>query len=329
MFKNKNKHISKIELGDTLKGDFKVFIKDQEITKFSESKAIIVGKNEYLPKMDKALINRKVKAQMEVKILTPKAYEISELANAQVIVKISNLKLIKSKKNSEKEQEDFFDENNINNIVDKTKEMYENLGTPAANKFVIEHNDNNDEIAKLKKEIEALKEINSKNETKINELIATNKANEAAFIAKANNLTLKAKEELQKFKNDLTEKLNNEKEENKKYILSGFLEEFMIPYNNFKLAIKAGSNSADNVVKNFVYGFNMIDKQLQDVLENFGAFVIAPETLSEYDPEFHHAVEIIKDETKEDNSIKEIRSYGLSINGRVVRPAMVIIYKKN
>ena len=46
-----------------------------------------------------------------------------------------------------------------------------------------------------------------------------------------------------------------------------------------------------------------------------------------FNPEFHQAVSTIEDSKKEDDVIAEVVQKGYSLNGRVIKPALVIVVK--
>ena len=71
--------------------------------------------------------------------------------------------------------------------------------------------------------------------------------------------------------------------------------------------------------ENFRNGVDLIYKQLVTVLTNFGVEEI--KTDAEFDPNFHHAV--LTEEAEEAGKILMVMQKGYTLNGRVVRPAMV------
>lgn len=145
---------------------------------------------------------------------------------------------------------------------------------------------------------------------------------------KAKTLQKKATEEIQKSKSENDAVLQKEKEEIKMYAMQSFLEDFIIPYNNFLLALRAGEKSTNIEVKNYVIGFKMIDKQFVDLLSNHKVEIIAPEYLEHFDAEKHYAIDFIETNDHEENTIAQLSSSGLMLNNRVVKPAMVALHKK-
>ena len=74
-------------------------------------------------------------------------------------------------------------------------------------------------------------------------------------------------------------------------------------------------------------GFELIYKQLQDTMVRFGLKAIEP-IGEKFDPNFHQAVATkATDEVEENTVIEEMRK-GYTLNGRLLRPAMVTVSKR-
>lgn len=77
-------------------------------------------------------------------------------------------------------------------------------------------------------------------------------------------------------------------------------------------------------VKNYLEGFKLIYKQLNDILEANDVKEI--EALGkEFDPMYHQSVTMRKDDTKESGIVLEVYQKGYTYKDKVLRPAMVII----
>ena len=56
--------------------------------------------------------------------------------------------------------------------------------------------------------------------------------------------------------------------------------------------------------------------------------IIEINPLSEkFNPDFHQAVSTIKDASKENDIVSEVVQQGYSLNGRVIKPALVVVIK--
>ncbi len=81
-------------------------------------------------------------------------------------------------------------------------------------------------------------------------------------------------------------------------------------------------------VQNYQIGFKMIANQLVDILKSEG---LAPvKALGEkFDPAFMQAVETKEDPEKEEDIVLNVMQEGYMYKDRVLRPAMVVVNKKN
>jgi len=96
---------------------------------------------------------------------------------------------------------------------------------------------------------------------------------------------------------------------------------------NFDRAIKLQKNDDTNLTK-FLDGFKMIYNSLNETLKKYGVQEI--ECLNkEFDPNFHEAMLVEKDETKEDNIVLEVLIKGYMLKDRIIRPASVKVNKLN
>jgi len=96
---------------------------------------------------------------------------------------------------------------------------------------------------------------------------------------------------------------------------------------NFDRAIKLQKSDDINLNK-FLNGFKMLYNTLNETLKKYGVEEI--DCLGkEFDPNFHEAMLIDKDETQADNIITEVLIRGYILKGRVIRPASVKVNKLN
>lgn len=96
---------------------------------------------------------------------------------------------------------------------------------------------------------------------------------------------------------------------------------------NFERAIKLQKNDDTNLSK-FLDGFKMLYTSLNETLKKYGVEEI--DCLGkEFDPNFHEAMLIDKDETQENNIVLEVLIKGYMLKGRIIRPASVKVNKKD
>ena len=114
-------------------------------------------------------------------------------------------------------------------------------------------------------------------------------------------------------------------EKEKKDIYSFANEKMILPVlevlDNFERALGQGSSDAK-----FAEGMEMIFKQLNDALTKSGLAEI--EALGEdFDPNFHNAVYAEDTEEYESGKVSGVVQKGYTLNGKVIRPAMVKVAK--
>ena len=96
---------------------------------------------------------------------------------------------------------------------------------------------------------------------------------------------------------------------------------------NFDRAIKLQKSDDTNLNK-FLDGFKMLYTSLNETLKRYGVEEI--DCLGQvFDPNFHEAMLIDKDETQADNIVTEVLIKGYILKGRVIRPASVKVNKLN
>ena len=68
-------------------------------------------------------------------------------------------------------------------------------------------------------------------------------------------------------------------------------------------------------------------KQLQSAMEKFGITVLSPEG-EPFDPEVHEALTMQESATAEPDTVLTVVQRGYQLNGRLLRPARVIVAKE-
>ena len=86
--------------------------------------------------------------------------------------------------------------------------------------------------------------------------------------------------------------------------------------------------SADPVVKNFVLGVEMTEKELQTAFERNGLKKIHPAKGEKFDPHKHQAMMELAEADAAPGAIVEVMQSGYELLGRLVRPAMVVVAGK-
>jgi len=141
-------------------------------------------------------------------------------------------------------------------------------------------------------------------------------------VAKLSDLYLRTLAEAENFK----KRINDERMRERKYASQSLLERLVNVTDIFDKAVN--SNVDDEKVKNFLIGFQMINKNLQDLLEDEGVTKIKAKG-EVFDPKVHHAVETITDLEQDDNIIVQERQTGYYYKDRILRPSLVVVNKIN
>ena len=111
----------------------------------------------------------------------------------------------------------------------------------------------------------------------------------------------------------------------RKYALNKFSEELLPVIDNLERAIQA-AGAENEVIKPFLEGVELTHKQFVDVVSKFGLKEINPEGEA-FNPEFHQAMSIQESPDHESNMVMLVMQKGYELNGRVIRPAMVMVAK--
>lgn len=107
-----------------------------------------------------------------------------------------------------------------------------------------------------------------------------------------------------------------------KYAEEDILKGFLPILDNFERAINMDDDNLEDGVSKFLEGFKLMYKQITDLLEKFEVKEI--DALDkEFDPAYHQAVTMGKDDTKEPGIVLEVFQKGYTYKDRVLRTSMV------
>lgn len=114
-----------------------------------------------------------------------------------------------------------------------------------------------------------------------------------------------------------------EKLAERKYQSQDIVTDLLPALDNFERALQV--EVTDNN-KSLYDGISMVYRQIMDALESHGVTPIES-VGKEFDPNSHHAVMQVEDESHESNEIVEELQKGYMLKDRVIRPAMVKVNK--
>lgn len=117
-----------------------------------------------------------------------------------------------------------------------------------------------------------------------------------------------------------------EKEELRSIAAKNIIEDMLPVLDNLHRALDAGGQKGD--LEQFIEGVQMIYAQFWGVLEKHGLEYIDC-VGSEFDPEIHQAVMQQEISDGEDNKILDEIQKGYLLNGKLIRPSMVCVSKRD
>ena len=121
-------------------------------------------------------------------------------------------------------------------------------------------------------------------------------------------------------------RMDREKSEFMQFASSELMKELLNALDSFDLAIKNAAAESQGG-ENALLGFELIYKQLQDTLARFGLKPIEAKG-KKFDPNFHQAVSTQASNEIEENTVIDEMRKGYTLNGRLLRPAMVSVSVK-
>jgi molecular chaperone GrpE len=121
-------------------------------------------------------------------------------------------------------------------------------------------------------------------------------------------------------------RVDREKSEFAQFAAAELMKELLNALDSFDLALRNAAAEGTHA-ENTLRGFELIYKQLQDTLGRFGLKPIEARGKI-FDPNFHQAVSTQVSAELEDNTVIEEMRKGYTLHGRLLRPAMVSVSKK-
>lgn len=106
-----------------------------------------------------------------------------------------------------------------------------------------------------------------------------------------------------------------------KFALERFAKELLAVQDGLEMALGAAENAS---VESLLEGSEATLKLLVGTMQRFGIEVIDPEG-EPFDPEVHEAISVQPSDVVEPGSVVSVLQKGYSLNGRLLRPAMVMV----
>lgn len=169
------------------------------------------------------------------------------------------------------------------------------------------------------REEEALEKEKSDNEEIIKEQVE--ETTDDGELEKIKSQYLRTLADFENFK----KRTNEERIKERKYAHQSLFEQMITVLDIFDKAVN--TNTEDNTLKNYLYGFKMINDNLKQILESEGVKKIVSLGTS-FDPKYHHAIETDWDETKDENIVTAEMQTGYMYKDRLLRPSLVKVNQK-
>jgi molecular chaperone GrpE len=141
-------------------------------------------------------------------------------------------------------------------------------------------------------------------------------------VAQAKEQSLRVQAEMQ----NIRRRAQQDVEKAHKFGLEKFVSDLLPVADNLERAL-ASTNSGDNIdLAAVVEGVELTLKSLLDTLQRHQVEQINPEG-EPFDPQLHQAMTAIENRDVEPNTVLNVFQRGYTLNGRLVRPAMVVVSK--
>ena len=140
-----------------------------------------------------------------------------------------------------------------------------------------------------------------------------------AEIEDSRDQVLRARAELE----NLRRRHAQELEKAHKFALDGFVRELLQVRDSLELGCNAAREASADL-DTLREGTELTLKLLGDVMEKFGVGVVDPVS-QPFDPEFHQAMSMQPREDVPPNTVVLVIQKGYTLNGRLVRPALVMV----
>lgn len=136
-------------------------------------------------------------------------------------------------------------------------------------------------------------------------------------LAEAKDQALRAAAEAQ----NVRRRAEQEAEKARKFALEKFVKELLPVVDSLEKALEA---MADEATEAHREGVSMTLKMQLDAMAKFGVEAVEPAG-EPFDPQLHEAMAMVPNPELEPNTVMEVMQKGYLLNGRLVRPAMVVV----
>lgn len=110
-----------------------------------------------------------------------------------------------------------------------------------------------------------------------------------------------------------------------KFALEKFSNELLPVLDNLERALSAADHENEQL-KPMIEGLELTLKSFLDAVRKFGIEVVEEKNVA-FNPEVHQAMTLIDSPEHEANHVVDVMQKGYTLNGRLLRPAMVVVSK--
>ena len=114
-------------------------------------------------------------------------------------------------------------------------------------------------------------------------------------------------------------------EKARKFALERFTGELLPVLDNLERALEAAAGD-DEVIKPIAEGVELTLKSMIGAMNKFNVETVDPQG-EPFDPNLHQAMSMVENNEVEPNTVIAVMQKGYTLNGRLVRPAMVMVSK--
>ena len=136
---------------------------------------------------------------------------------------------------------------------------------------------------------------------------------------KARDTALRAQAEMQNIKR----RAEQDVEKAHKFALEKFVDSLIPVVDSLEKGIESAEQS-EGSHEALLEGMNLTLKQFLDALARFSVEQVSPEG-QPFDPNFHQAMSMVPNPDLEANTVMDVFQKGYTLNGRLIRPAMVVV----
>ena len=140
-------------------------------------------------------------------------------------------------------------------------------------------------------------------------------------VAAAKDAALRAQADAQNVKR----RAEQDVEKARKFALERFCGELLPVVDNLERALESTVGD-EEIIKPIAEGVELTLKSFQDALKKFNIEAVDPQG-EPFDPQLHQAMSMVENGEVEPNTVIAVMQKGYTLNGRLVRPAMVLVSK--